>query len=74
MKEKLKELIAVLDANDSSKIELISKLTGVLAELQKEGAEVPADVFELFDTNEKRVTLLSTFAIMLMQGVSVDFQ
>lgn len=74
MKEKLKELIAVLDSTQPSKMELISKLTGLLAELQKEDVEIPADIFDLFDTNEKRATLLSTFIIMLMNGASIDFQ
>jgi hypothetical protein len=74
MKEKLKELIETLDSSESTKLDVISKLTGVLAELQKPDVEVPVDVFELFDTNDKRVTLLATFATMLMQGVSVDFQ
>jgi hypothetical protein len=74
MKEKLKELIETLDSSESTKLDVISKLTGLLSELQKSDVEVPVDIFELFDTNDKRVTLLATFATMLMQGVSVDFQ
>lgn len=70
--ERLHTLNKELDSNHTS-IELVSQVMEILKELGKEDTEVTKEMVEIFDSADKRKVLVTSFMVLLSEGIEANF-
>ncbi len=72
--ERLRKLNKELD-NKSPRpsVETVTQVIEILKELEKDETEVTKEMVEIFDTPSKRKVLVSSFMVLLSEGIEANF-
>lgn len=72
--ERLQALNKELDSKSNhTSIELVSQVMEILKELGKEDTEVTKEMVEIFDSADKRKLLVTSFMVLLSEGIEANF-
>ena len=69
IKEQLEKLVALMDEARPNKMAVAGCAMTLMGMLEDEDIPIPAEVFELFDDDSKRRTVLMSTVIVMMSGL-----